>query len=95
MKKLFWISIIIVVLAAFFASTHPDGLDFVANKFGFAEKGIERSAPMSDYRLKFLPEGNLSTSLAGIAGLLIILAIFRLAAYLLKRKNNKMNKKTI
>lgn len=81
MKKLFWISVVIAVLAAFFASTNPDGLDFVAEKFGFAERGQEREAPMPDYSLKFLPEGGVSTSLAGIAGILITLSLFWLGAY--------------
>lgn len=93
MKKLFWISVVIAILAAFFASANPDGLDFISEKFGFAEKGMERSAPMPDYSLKFLPEGGVSTSLAGIAGILITLAIFWLAAYILKKGDNKMNKK--
>jgi hypothetical protein len=78
MKKLFFLAILIAILAAFFASTHPDGLDFVAEQFGFAGKGIENAAPMPGYSLKFIPQGSLSTSLAGIAGILIILAIFRL-----------------
>jgi len=84
MKKLFWITVIIAVLAAFFASTHPDGLDFVAEKFGFAEKGQERTAPMPDYSLKFLPEGGVSTSLAGIAGILITISLFWGSAYALR-----------
>lgn len=88
MKKLFWITVVIAILAAFFASTYPDGLDFVAEKFGFAEKGQERSAPMPDYSLKFLPEGGISTFLAGIAGILITLAIFWLAVDILKDWGN-------
>lgn len=95
MKRLFWISVIIVILAAFFASTHPDGLDFVAERFGFAEKAQERPAPMPDYSLKFLPEGGVSTSLSGIAGILITLAIFWLTAYALKLKGGNNMRKTI
>lgn len=79
---------VIAVLAAFFASTHPDGLDFVAEKFGFAEKGQERFALMPDYSLKFLPEGGVSTSLAGVVGVLIILAISWLTAHTLKKADS-------
>ena len=86
MKRLFWISIVIAILAAFFASTHPDGLDFISGKLGFAERGQERTAPMPDYSLKFLPAGGVSTSLAGMAGILITLAIFRLAVYMSKKR---------
>ena len=70
MKKLFWIAVLIVILASFFASTLPDGLDFAAQKLGFAERGLERPAPMA---------------LTGIAGVLIILSVFRLVVFLLNK----------
>lgn len=70
MKKLFWLSLVIAVLAAFFASANPDGLDFVAEKLGFAERGQERAA--------LLPYS------AGVAGVLITLSIFWLSVYMLK-----------
>ncbi|MBU0630310.1 MAG: PDGLE domain-containing protein [Candidatus Margulisbacteria bacterium] len=63
MRNLFLLSIAIVVLASFFASTHPDGLDYVAGSYNFANKGVERTALL-----------NYST--AGIVGVVIILALF-------------------
>lgn len=94
MKKLVFLSLFIAVLAAVFASTNPDGLDFVAEKFGFAYKGQERIALMADYSVGFMPEGGVSTSMAGIAGILIILGIFWLAAYIMKKGKNKMRNKS-
>lgn len=88
MKKLFWVSVVIAVFAAFFASANPDGLDFISEKLGFSEKGQERTAPMTDYSVGFIPEGGLSTSTAGIAGILITLGIFWLAVYIMKKGNN-------
>ena len=93
MKKLFFLSIFIAILAAFFASAYPDGLDFVAEKSGFAERGPERRAPMPDYSVKFLPEGGVSTAAAGVAGVLIVLALFWLTAAELKR--NGKNSQTL
>ena len=72
MRRLFFLSIAIALLATFFASTKPDGLDFVAEKLGFAGRGIERAAPL-DY------------STAGIAGVMIMLAVFWGSAHVLKR----------
>jgi len=90
MKKLFFISIAIAVLAAFFASANPDGLDSVSEKLGFAGKGVERTAPMTDYSIGFLPKGGVSTAVAGTAGVLITLAVFWLAISVLKiRQKNK------
>ncbi len=84
MKKLFFMTVLIAILAAFFASTYPDGLDFVEKKFGFVEKGQNHVAPMADYHLLFLPEGSFSASLAGIAGVLVVFGIFYRVAYLFK-----------
>lgn len=82
MKKLFIITLFIAVAAAFFASTHPDGLDKTAEKLGFAHKGIEHKTLMTGYSIPLLPEGGLSTAIAGIAGVLIILGVFSLASYI-------------
>jgi len=92
LKKLFLIAILISVLAAFFASSHPDGLDFVAERYGFAEKSHEHSAPMPGYSLNFLPESSISTSAAGLAGILILLGIFGLVAFVLKNKKKGLSK---
>lgn len=89
---MFLITILIVVLAAFFASTNPDGLDFISEKLGFSSKGIQQNAPLAGYKLAFFPNGGFSTFLAGLAGVLIILVLFCLTIYLLKKDNNKSNK---
>lgn len=86
-----WLAAVIVILAAFFASSHPDGLDFVSEKLGFAGKGQESPAPMPDYKLGCLPKERISTAIAGIVGILIILGIFAMAVYISKRYGNKIN----
>jgi len=90
MKKLFWLAVVITVMAAFFASANPDGLDFVAGKFGFAVKGQERTAPLSGYSLNLLPTGGMATAFAGIAGILITLSIFWLTAVVLTNRKKGM-----
>ena len=61
MKKLFLISVVIAVLAAFFASANPDGLDFISEQLGFAGKAIEH--PGLPYSL-------------GVIGVLLMLGFF-------------------
>jgi hypothetical protein len=95
MNKHFWIAAAIAVLAAFFASTHPDGLDFTAEKLGFAGKSQERNTLMTDYRLKYFPEGVVSTALAGIAGILITLGVFQLTVYIIKKRNSRIDRKVL
>jgi hypothetical protein len=89
-KKLFWVAIAIAITAAFFASTHPDGLDFISEKFGFAEKGVTHASPMADYSLSFLPAGGFTTALAGIGGVLIVLSLFWFSVYVLKTKKGSI-----
>jgi cobalt/nickel transport protein len=76
MRKIILLSILIAILAAFFASSHPDGLEKVAENLGFIEKGVERSSLMTGYSLPFIPQEGISTALAGIIGVFITLGLF-------------------
>ena len=75
MKQLLWFVLTITVLAAIFASNSPDGLEYVADRFGFSAQAVERGAPLA---------GVLAPA-AGVAGVLIILGIFRLANFIFKK----------
>ena len=92
MKRLFFIVLLVAILAAFFASSSPDGLEKVAAHLGFIDKAAERGALMTDYNTPGLPTGGISKATAGIAGVLITLSVFWLTAYSLKLIN-KVNKK--
>ena len=76
MKKIILLSILITILASFLASALPEGLDSTSEKLHLVAKNSNFFAPFSDYSLKFLPEGSVFTAIAGLAGLLIIFAIF-------------------
>ncbi len=70
-----WIVPVIAVLLisgvlSLFASTWPDGLDSVAQKYHFKEKEtkvIELPTPLADYKVKGIDE-KLGTSIAGLVG---------------------------
>ena len=85
MRNIILLSILIVVLAAFFASAHPDGLERVAEALGFIEKGVERSSLMTDYAVPFISHEGISTSLAGILGILMTLGLFWVTALFLRK----------
>ncbi|MEE8637476.1 MAG: PDGLE domain-containing protein [Candidatus Margulisiibacteriota bacterium] len=85
MKNIILLSILIAVLAAFFASTHPDGLEKVAENLGFIHKGMERSSVMTDYAVPFISHEGISTSAAGILGILISLGLFWATALFLRK----------
>jgi len=85
MKNIILLSILIAILAAFFASANPDGLEKVAESLGFIESGVERSSVMTDYTVPFISNPGISTSAAGILGILLILGVFWLTTLVLKK----------
>ena len=92
MKRILLIALSVAVLAAFFASSFPDGLDYAAEKLGFAHAAVERTSIMTGYSLPFLPQGTVSTAAAGIAGVLIALSVFWIVAFMSKRNNSRAKK---
>ncbi len=85
-SKAVWVAglVIAVVLAVLspLASSHPDGLEWVAEQKGFLDTA---RAPfyeiIPDYVLPGVPNEALATILAGIVGLLIVLGVTLAVAY--------------
>jgi hypothetical protein len=85
MKKAFLFVLAVAVIAAFFASGSPDGLEMVAEKLGFIEAAQERASLMTDYSIPAIPERGVSTAFAGASGVFITLSVFFLATLILKK----------
>ena len=73
--------VIAVLLAIFispFASSSPDGLEWVAGIKGFLSKAEEsvfwKFSIMPDYKILFITKEGLSTSIAGLLGTLVCFA---------------------
>ena len=64
-----------------FASSSPDGLEKVAEKKGFLDRGrlapVQEDAPVPDYAFPGIENARLATALAGFAG---ALGVFLLGA---------------
>ncbi len=86
-----WQSGLVICLAvggviSLFASQSPDGLERVAEDKGFAESAEESSFEiMSDYSVPGVGSDRLSTSLAGIIGVLIMFVLVYSVGKLLRR----------
>ncbi|NJK69471.1 MAG: cobalt transporter [Richelia sp. CSU_2_1] len=71
-----WVAPVVGVLLiagvlSLFASSWPDGLDSVAEKYGFKDKEatiVENPTPLADYSVKGLEEQPIGTSIAGLLG---------------------------
>jgi hypothetical protein len=65
-------------VASYYASSHPDGLEYVAGKVGFLDSADESPAaksPLADYSTKGVENDRVSGGLAGVAGSLLVLVI--------------------
>jgi hypothetical protein len=75
----FMVVIAILVALAPFASSSPDGLEKVAERNGFADRGrlapVQESAPAPDYAFPGVDDPRLATALAGLAGALGVFAL--------------------
>lgn len=81
---------LLITLFSPLASSHPDGLEWVAGQTGFLEKA--QDAPyqlLPDYTLPFLGETSLSTILAGILGVLIVAGLTLTLTRFLTRTGQK------
>ncbi|HEX7343203.1 MAG TPA: PDGLE domain-containing protein [bacterium] len=90
--RLYWpfliVSLILAAILSHFASSFPDGLEKVAEALGFAGAASPIAvikSPAPDYAIHALGESRLSTSLAGILGVLICFFL-PFGFYLLRRK---------
>lgn len=65
------------------ASAHPDGLEFVGEKAGFAgaaEDSAAAGSPLADYGVSGIGDAQLSGALAGVIGVLVTIALGLLVA---------------
>jgi cobalt/nickel transport system permease protein len=68
-----------------FASSHPDGLEWVAEHYGFLKEGAPLFVtPLADYAVPVIANGALSTALAGLIGVLLVAATGMLLGRLLQ-----------
>lgn len=77
---------IIAFVLSPFASSSPDGLEWVAQKFNFLHEAAPTFiSPLSDYAVSAINNEILTTSLAGLAGVIITFAIAWMMAKLLNK----------
>ncbi len=84
------IALVVAVALSPFASSFPDGLEWVAEKLGFIEKGegepVVRS-PAPDYTFPFVKEDSFwATSLSGLLGVILVFIIIVVLGKLLISK---------
>jgi len=93
--KKFYVGFFVVAMAlagvvSYYASSHPDGLEKVAENEGFletAKNSAVSGSPLADYGIAGLDNERLSVGLSGIVGVVITALVGMLLFKLLKKKS--------
>jgi len=76
-------------VVSFYASGHPDGLEFVAKSTGFldtAKHSASAGSPLANYGVGGIKNARLSGGLAGIIGVLVTLLVAGGLFWVLRRR---------
>jgi cobalt/nickel transport protein len=83
------VALLVAGVASYYASSHPDGLEYVASKTGFldsAEDSPTADSPFADYQTSGLDNERLGGGVAGVVGVLLVLGIAGGVAWGVRRR---------
>ncbi|MGB3185737.1 MAG: PDGLE domain-containing protein [Ornithinimicrobium sp.] len=84
------LSLMLAAGLSYYASSHPDGLEYVAEQVGFIDTADESStagSPLADYQAQGVDDERFSSGLAGIVGITVTGAIAYLLFWVLRRRD--------
>ncbi len=93
-RRTFYVAALLVALGiagfgSYYASSHPDGLEHVAETTGFADTAEEprtADSPLADYQAKGVEDERVAGGLAGVAGVVTVLVLMGGLAFALRRR---------
>ncbi len=83
------VALLIAGFGSYYASTHPDGLESVAEKTGFSDQAKESATadgPFAGYSTRGIDDARLSGGVAGIVGSLLVLVLAGGLAWTVRRR---------
>lgn len=86
------VCLLVAGVASFYASSHPDGLEYVAAQVGFGDTADDSAAagsPLADYGTAGVDDERLSGGLAGVVGVVVTAAIAFTLMWLLRRRGHQ------
>lgn len=84
------VSVLVAGVASYYASSHPDGLEYVAETNQFldtAKDSPTSQSPLVDYGVAGVENERLSVGLAGVAGVLTVLALSTGLFFVVRRRD--------
>ena len=82
-------ALLLAGVGSYYASSHPDGLEHVAEQTGFldtADDGPAADSPFADYTTEGIDDARLGGGLAGVVGCLAVLALTSGVAFAVRRR---------
>ena len=67
------VSLLVAGVASYYASSHPDGLEYVAEQTGFIDSAEDSAT--ADYQTSGVDDARLSGGLAGVIGVVVMLVL--------------------
>jgi cobalt/nickel transport protein len=87
------VCLVIAGVVSFYASGHPDGLEFVSRSLGFGDTARDSAtagSPLAGYSVRGVSDGRLSGGLAGIVGAVVVgLLMFGLVRLVRRRGSDE------
>ena len=83
------VSLLVAGVASYYASSHPDGLEYVAEQTGFidsAEDSATADSPLADYQTSGVDDARISGGLAGVIGVVVMLVLSTGLFWLVRRR---------
>ncbi|MGY1692145.1 PDGLE domain-containing protein [Geodermatophilus sp. SYSU D01105] len=83
------VALLVAGVGSYYASAHPDGLEWSAQQEGFldtARDSATADSPLADYAVAGIDDGRLSGGLAGIAGVAVTLVLAGGLTLLVRRR---------
>lgn len=83
------VALLLAGVASFYASSHPDGLEYVAEKTGFLDSADDHAAgdgPFADYATAGVDDARVSGGVAGVVGTLVVLVVAGGLGFAIRRR---------
>jgi hypothetical protein len=85
------VALVLAGVVSYYASGHPDGLNYVASKVGFsstARPHASDGSPFAGYATRGVGDARLSGGLAGVVGVLVVGLVGGGLAWVLRRRGH-------
>ena len=84
------VTLLVAGIGSYYASSHPDGLEFVAERTGFGDQEQQSATadgPFAGYSTHGVDDERLGGGIAGVAGTLMVLALAGGLFWVLRRRD--------